>query len=741
MTIDMKKLSDMPSKLIATCKQALETRREFIEWFENLKNQEKGCSKSILSKKINEFNAENDMLSSSLRNQENEFLKEISDFIRTCWNQTIACQLRNEDLTSELSKLDSLNMELKKQINNFEHQKSYTSKIRVEGLEKELKEEKMKRKSMKDRLTRTEGQIRINEERATLLESALNEARAQTRVLERTKQQLLEKNQQLQQELNTELNKVNECLKKNTIQLQEIALAKETLQAEKEDLKSKLEELSNHYNESINNMKQELNKKTANLIDTEKRYNDEMERNNQLQATIESQSSHLEDLSFRCTETVKKLKEKESELDELVNYKSELEQLKQELDEKNTEIEKYKKHIFEHANALKELEKQFQEANEQGTKLKSDIKNKTEYIRELEMKQHILVQQSQENESKMEIYEEQLLTLKSHITKLKEHFGEFEDLNDLNELIKQQNSILNDTRRKNSELLREVEEKKETLKHLTDTIDKQEKTIKEKRNILNMISEKQAEQKNTVQLNEQIDKKNAEIETLINSIESKKERIEQLEKIIITLEDENHKAYIQQQRDQNKIHALEKRIIYYEHCNIHRNNNIPSDDLDSIIKILEHELETQDESELITTDRNYNNIRPNENIGDCHKDNLRIKETFFQKENNNTGTKNTVGNFIDINKISNKKYKIENLGRKQAITKIDTQKWTPNINSKSYFPSVSLIDNERVHKEENRSIDKFRLPKEKLRNIQYFELNQARDQKKDKMFKFASHQL
>lgn len=46
---------------------------------------------------------------------------------------------------------------------------------------------------MKDRLTRTEGQIRINEERANLLESALNEARAQTRVLERTKQQLLEK--------------------------------------------------------------------------------------------------------------------------------------------------------------------------------------------------------------------------------------------------------------------------------------------------------------------------------------------------------------------------------------------------------------------------------------------------------------------------------------------------------------------------------------------------------------------
>lgn len=55
---------------------------------------------------------------------------------RTSWNQTIALQLRNEDLTNELSKLDSLNTELKKQINNFEHHKSYTSKVKVEVIKK-----------------------------------------------------------------------------------------------------------------------------------------------------------------------------------------------------------------------------------------------------------------------------------------------------------------------------------------------------------------------------------------------------------------------------------------------------------------------------------------------------------------------------------------------------------------------------------------------------------------------------
>lgn len=64
-------------------------------------------------------------------------------------------------------------------------------------------------------------------------------------------------------------------------------------------------------------MKQELNKKTANLIETEKRYNEEKERNNQLQTTIASQSTHLDDLNLRCMEIVKKLQEKESELGDI----------------------------------------------------------------------------------------------------------------------------------------------------------------------------------------------------------------------------------------------------------------------------------------------------------------------------------------------------------------------------------------------------------------------------------------
>lgn len=37
------------------------------------------------------------------------------------------------------------------------------------------------------------------------------------------------------------------------------------------------------------------------------------------------------------------------------------------------------------------------------------------------------------------MYEEQLVTLKNHITKLKEHFGEFENISDLHKMVTKEN--------------------------------------------------------------------------------------------------------------------------------------------------------------------------------------------------------------------------------------------------------------------------------------------------------------
>lgn len=37
----MKKINEIPLKLVATCEQTLATRKELIDWFDNLKTNEK----------------------------------------------------------------------------------------------------------------------------------------------------------------------------------------------------------------------------------------------------------------------------------------------------------------------------------------------------------------------------------------------------------------------------------------------------------------------------------------------------------------------------------------------------------------------------------------------------------------------------------------------------------------------------------------------------------------------------
>lgn len=57
-------------------------------------------------------------------------------------------------------------------------------------MERDLKEEKIAKKIMRDRLSRAENQAKIGLERATKVEAALEQARFNERTLERTVQQL-----------------------------------------------------------------------------------------------------------------------------------------------------------------------------------------------------------------------------------------------------------------------------------------------------------------------------------------------------------------------------------------------------------------------------------------------------------------------------------------------------------------------------------------------------------------------
>ncbi|CAH0668976.1 unnamed protein product [Spodoptera exigua] len=409
LTVDLNKLYNMPSKLVATCEQTLFKRKEIIDWFETLKTEEKGIGMHKLSKKINEFNAENEMLKCSLGQAKGEFLKELTDiieFLRKTANDTVALQLRIEELTCELSDLNSQNCDLRKQIHNSDHLRSQINKNKVEELEKELKEEKCKKIFIKDRLSRAEGQIKMGTERASQLEAALEQARSQIWTLERTVQQLHDQlltektkfqNRKLQTEFDNELNKLRESIRENTTHLEEIGEAREKLQAEKEDLEKRLGDLSNYYNESLQALKHDMNINVAKHIETEKKYEEEREERKKVEERLEAVCNQLLETELGAKELAKELQETRNKINNAVTFEQELLAAKRDLEEATTQIKDYRTRLNEQSETIKEFENNIKESISLEETLKNTLFSREEYIAELEKKQSLLEHQLQES--------------------------------------------------------------------------------------------------------------------------------------------------------------------------------------------------------------------------------------------------------------------------------------------------------------------------------------------------------
>lgn len=348
--------------------------------------------------------------------------------------------------------------------------------------------------------------------------------------------------------------------------------------------------------------------------------------------------------------------------------------------------------------------------------------------------------------------------------------------------------------RQNGELAEALQKKDMELERHIENLTEQERLLEQREGVIKMLSEKDEEQNNIIkllrnnlemrtqadmdvssinlpvilcssssrdkhnhgsfdlQLNQQITEKNAEIEALISNVETRKKQISQLETILLTLEDQTRKASTQRKKDQEKVKMLEQKIAEYEAYHMeNRHIEVPANNLDSIIKILEDELGTSFEPTVNSKDKF---ITPKKKyIGDRRRDKLENFECH--KGNNNQAvfhaeqepTKIAMDNFVKKTYISTNddQFKGDNLNRKKAITNIDTQKWVPTPE-----PNINNVYTAPPNVKENNTFQPFRglLPavsqlKDNLlsRNIQLMSSNQFRDEKKCKMFKIAGHRL
>ncbi|CAK1578221.1 unnamed protein product [Parnassius mnemosyne] len=748
--VDIQKLYKMPSKLITTCEQALEKRKEIIDWFGSLKSQ---VSSHTLTKKINEFYSENEMLAAILRNVKTECIEElqvIEQYIRQSVNDTMAMHLQSENMTCKLSELNSQNADLRKQLFTAENLRSHCNRKRVEELEKELKEEKAKRMSMKNRLSRAESQVKAATERTSQLQDEVNKAHLQLHTMEDELQLLQQQNRKLQRNYDDELMRLNESVKENTANLEEIAYDRKKLQIEKDDLEKKLTELSMYYDESLQKMETEMKSNMAKLAETETKYNIEVEEKKKLESHFCAQ---LLEAESRNENLLQKLKQIEFQLNNVMTLEDEHANIRKELEKTSLEANNYKIQLLQQTNARNEIEHQWKQSQEEILKLKQDLAQQQQYTAKVENHEDSLRNQLQESETKLEHYETELSALKDFITRLKNQFSGYENIDQLLEMINQQNETLLETNRQNRDISEKLQYKDIELKEICETVKTQSQRLQEKDDLIKKLTEDMEEQviiikqlKNNLELrdnveselNQQFAKKNLEIDSLVSTLETKNNQISQLEKIILTLENKAQKSDLQKKKYEEKIRLFETKIINYEsHFNKLEKERTLSN-FDQVLKILEDEMETPFESKDVKNEDNVP-VKRNFITEELQRDLLNeyarnTNQTLYPsvKRNiseNNNDDKNSVQNISSS--FNEELYEDGNLNYKNNM---DTGNRYPgqqvNLNSIELKPNYFLKSTHSVGNSREKILTK---------NLQLF--SKLRSEKRSKMFELAGHRM
>ncbi|XP_014371506.2 putative uncharacterized protein MYH16 [Papilio machaon] len=737
--IILDKLYKIPEKLVATCEQALDNKKTIIEWLDSLKSQ---ISVQSLKQKIQEYTMKNDMLAGTLKKIRNECMTQIQEveyYIRERVNDTMALHLQTENLTYKLSELNSHNADLQKQLNNAEHLKSYTNKNKAE-FEKELKE---KQKTLKDRLSKAEGQIKIEAEHASQLEAALNKVNMELESKMALINQLQEQNERLKRNYDEELKKLNEAVIENTMNLEQIAQDREKIQFEKNDLESKLEELTMYYNESLNNTKLELKANMMKLSEAETKYNTEIQEQIKLASEYRNQVLEAE---LQNKLLLQKIEELEHRSASTKDMDIEINTIKNDLEKERSETKNYKNILLQQTESLREMEFNLKLSQEENEIMNRNLLDQEEYIKELKNREEMLKAQLQDSESKMEYYEKELIQLKDHIVQLQEQFGGLKDINELYDTLKKQKDELIKVTNENNEMSETLKKKIVELNEALETNKVQKQKLQEKEDLIKTLIKSEEEQCNIIkQLRNNLDVrrnedsevvkelqiKKLEINNLANNLETRKQQILQLEKIVLTLEEKIRKSNSLRKKGEEKINLLETKIGIYESQQYKEGVVTNSKNLNKFLKLLEEEIETPIDVQDVHNEQSSEGYKNSINLD---KDRNQEKRTPSVLEQNillkkyalsdNVVKKATVPQKCDL-------FNGDHLDRKEVHTKIDN----------SHKVKTCGLDLDTDEEPKRKVIGNHLHDKILSRNLQALLYGKHLNDKKDKMFVLAGHRL
>ncbi|KAG7305232.1 hypothetical protein JYU34_009271 [Plutella xylostella] len=628
--IDMDKLHKVHDDILAACDMALLKRNEIIDWMSTIiKNDEKGIGLNSFKRKINEFTRGSKKLEADMEAIKIGFdngVKEVMDFITKSIHDTMALQLRNEELNSALTELHSQTSDLRKQLQT--NHRVYSAKQKTEDLEKELKEEKCRKNIIKERLMKAEVLLKAATEKVVQLEFELDDAKSVAWNMEEKVHDLQEQNMNLQREFNKELNKLRQSIQDNTVHLKEIASAREQLQIEKYELENQREQQMAYYKTTFDDMQNNKKSIENNLKEAEEKLQVCNDDKNQIALEMESVREDLVLTRRQLEDYVKKLEEKDAELRKAQVLHQEMNET---LKEKTLEIRELKNKMIQVNEIIISNEhdlKVLKEKTELVDELKCDLLKKETLLTELQNAKHELEDQLQERNYTIQKYQDQESIIRRHMDLFKEDIGDFIDLNNLRQIMRGQISKITDMTTKNKILTDDLQKKETECLKIVERNNNLDLLLKQKNEVLKQLSDKEQEQNEIIELlqadiamrvemdtkaNKTLSEKDIEIESLTNNVEKRKEQIKELETIVHTLEEQNRTMNVQRQLDRETINSLEDRIAGYESlcAELQENVDLPKDNIENLMKILEKELlpydheQTGDSNSFVYPSRKY----------------------------------------------------------------------------------------------------------------------------------------
>ncbi|XP_012287139.1 CAP-Gly domain-containing linker protein 1 isoform X1 [Orussus abietinus] len=549
-----RKLEEVPKGSVELCREALEKRREIVEWATNVGRENQDQLSPEIRKNLEEYEVEGETLQTRLEETSNNQTMLIEDLVHmstTLWEE---CE-NNRKRIKELGNSDgNLICELKEKLEEA-----------LEGLH----EEREKATLMKERKNSLEAQLQKTKTKARELETQVSNDAGKVQQLQGTLK--IMETQVKQKEL---------ALEQRAKELQKALKEKEELDKHCDTLESRLGELKKKIGNKETESKSTIQEMTQKVEEVSNKLKEEKDKRQQVEASLadlQERHAKLEEKSQQLCELAEKSKNYSvtdgNHSENEIRMFNELQEARLMIQEREESLMQIKQERDEIIAAMHQAANRDNNEAAQG-KLIADLVAKVDENKSLIVTVKSLQKKYAQSQQRCDHLEQKLANLQNRSRILSEVGGKTwaADSSDLQQQILDLRSNLTELARRNEELETTLTQKQLELEQRDRVMREQSKVVKVRDELIGLLKGKDhrmdgdteshraaanGSNRDMEQVNKQIAVKAEELQDLYSTLESKQIQVMRLEKVVKQMEEQQDRAQAQRTRLENRIAQLE----------------------------------------------------------------------------------------------------------------------------------------------------------------------------------------